>query len=65
LPTLRNFTPVLIDDSTLEIPVRRNQPIDSLFAEFAAKNISILNIREKTNRLEQLFLDLTGKAEVQ
>jgi ABC-2 type transport system ATP-binding protein len=64
LPTLRNFTPVLIDDSTLEIPVRRSQPIDSLFAEFAAKKISILNIREKTNRLEQLFLDLTGKAEV-
>lgn len=60
-PTLKLFAPNRIDDYTLEIPVRRGQPISALFAEFAAKKIAIANIREKTNRLEQLFLDLTQK----
>lgn len=60
IPALKRFTAVRVDDHTLEIPVRRGQPISALFAEFAAKKIAIANIREKTNRLEQLFLDLTG-----
>lgn len=60
-PQLRNFAVSRIDDYTLEIPVRRTQPISLLFAEFARKRIAVRNIREKTNRLEQLFLDLTNK----
>lgn len=63
-PALRHFTAKLMDPYTLEIPVKRSQPISALFAEFAAKKIAVKNIREKTNRLEQLFLELTGKADV-
>lgn len=62
MPALKNFTAARVDDYTLEIPVKRGQPISALFAEFARKKIAVTNIREKTNRLEQLFLDLTGKA---
>lgn len=60
-PKLRHFTASKVDDYTLEIPVKRNQPISALFGEFAAKKIGVRNVREKTNRLEQLFLELTGK----
>jgi ABC-2 type transport system ATP-binding protein len=63
-PALKHFTATRVDDYTLEIPVKRGQPMNALFAEFATKKIAVANIREKTNRLEQLFLDLTGKAEV-
>lgn len=59
-PALKRFAATRIDDYTLEVPVKRGQPINALFAEFAAKKIAVANIREKTNRLEQLFLDLTG-----
>ncbi len=61
-PRLRHFQPVRIDDSTLEITVSRKQPMNALFADLSARKIAIRSVREKTNRLEQLFLELTGKA---
>ncbi|MFZ5628091.1 MAG: ATP-binding cassette domain-containing protein [Spirochaetota bacterium] len=61
-PRLPNFQAVRKDDYTLEITVKRNQPMNNLFKAFSAKKIGIRSVREKTNRLEQLFLELTGKA---
>jgi len=61
-PLLKSFTASRIDDYTLEIPVKSKQPISTLFGEFASKKIAVKNIREKTNRLEQLFLELTSGA---
>ncbi|HMV35947.1 MAG TPA: ABC transporter ATP-binding protein [Turneriella sp.] len=61
-PRLSHFQPVRTDNTTLEITVKRNQPMNALFADFSAKKIGIRSVREKTNRLEQLFLELTGKA---
>ena len=49
------------DDLTLEVTVKRHQPMNGIFAALSAKKIAIRNIREKTNRLEQLFLELTAK----
>ncbi len=60
-PSLKNFAAHRIDELTLEITVKKGQPINALFAEFAAKRIAVRNIKEKTNRLEKLFLDLTQK----
>lgn len=61
-PRLQSFQAVRKDDYTLEITVKRNQPMNTLFAAFSARKIGIRSVREKTNRLEQLFLELTGKA---
>jgi len=55
------FQAVRRDDYTLEITLRRNQPMNALFTAFNARKIGIRSVREKTNRLEQLFLELTGK----
>ncbi|MBS0618914.1 MAG: ABC transporter ATP-binding protein [Spirochaetes bacterium] len=60
-PQLKHFAPTLVDAHTLEIAVKRHQPMNALFAELTAKRIAVANIREKTNRLEQLFLELTTK----
>jgi ABC-2 type transport system ATP-binding protein len=62
IPRLKKFHPVRKDDYTLEITVSRNQPMNALFAAFSARKIGIRSVREKTNRLEQLFLELTAKA---
>jgi ABC-2 type transport system ATP-binding protein len=62
LPKLKNFRLLRIDDSTFEVTIRHNQSINALFAELSARKILIRSIREKSNRLEQLFLELTGKA---
>lgn len=61
VPSLKNFAAHRIDELTLEITVKKGQPINALFAEFAAKKLAVRNIKEKTNRLEKLFLDLTQK----
>jgi len=61
VPSLKNFAAHRIDELTLEITVKKGQPINALFAELAAKKLAVRNIKEKTNRLEKLFLDLTQK----
>lgn len=62
-PQISRFPGVRVDDYTIEVTIRRNQPMNALFAAFSAKRIGIRSVREKTNRLEQLFLELTARAE--
>ena len=61
IPAMRDFAVSKVDDLTLEVTVKKNQPMNGIFAALTAKKIAIRNIREKTNRLEQLFLELTAK----
>ncbi|MBL8032366.1 MAG: ABC transporter ATP-binding protein [Leptospiraceae bacterium] len=60
-PVIKGFATVLKDEHTLEITVKNHQPMNSVFTALTARKIAIRNIREKTNRLEQLFLELTAK----
>ncbi|MDA8561954.1 ABC transporter ATP-binding protein, partial [Gammaproteobacteria bacterium] len=47
-----------IDHTTFEIDVSKNQNFNNLFKLFDEKDISIKSIRNKTNRLEELFVRL-------
>jgi ABC-2 type transport system ATP-binding protein len=51
----------LIDETTLEIEVRREQSINVVFAELSATGIEVMSMRNKANRLEELFLDLVER----
>ena len=51
----------LIEPTTLEIDLDRKYKINSLFEQFNRKNISIAGMRNKTNRLEELFVKLLSK----
>ena len=63
-PTLAGFVARLTDDRTLEVEVTRETSINSLFATLSAQNINVVSLRNKTNRLEELFIRLVGnKAE--
>ncbi|MCW8917347.1 MAG: ABC transporter ATP-binding protein [Gammaproteobacteria bacterium] len=53
----------LIDETTLEIEIRREQSINVVFAEFTALGIEVLSMRNKANRLEELFLGLVERGE--
>lgn len=61
LPVSSNFKATLIDDSTIEIEVARKDNINDVFNFFSSHNIHICSMRNKTNRLEKLFLDLLEK----
>lgn len=50
-----------VDDETLEVNVLRGHHMNELFDYFSAQQIKVASLRNKTNRLEELFLDLTKK----
>ncbi len=52
----------MVDEHTLEVEVAKQQGINALFAALSARNIQVLSLRNKTNRLEQLFLHLVANS---
>ncbi|MGP1923452.1 MAG: ABC transporter ATP-binding protein [Arsenophonus sp. NEOnobi-MAG3] len=51
----------LLDTSTLEVDVLRDQGLNGLFSQFSEQGIQITSMRNKVNRLEELFVDLMNK----
>lgn len=50
-----------LDESTIEVEVKRKQGLNSLFAQLAAQYIEVLSMRNKSNRLEELFMNMAEK----
>jgi ABC-2 type transport system ATP-binding protein len=61
LPRLENYHARFIDETTIEIDVRRHQSINDLFNLLTAQNFIISSMRNKTNRLEELFINLISE----
>ena len=57
---LNDYEYQLIDDLTLEIKILHNQGLNDVFTQLNEQNIKILSMRNKANRLEELFVRLTG-----
>ncbi len=62
-PIVDGFDFTRPDESTLEVSFHRNTSLNQLFIELLKQGIEVMSLRNKTNRLEELFLDLvnTGK----
>ena len=60
VPKLNGFSASLVDEHTLEVEVSRGANITDLFAELSLQNIAVSSLRNKTNRLEELFIRLVG-----
>ncbi|MFH1408321.1 MAG: ABC transporter ATP-binding protein [Nanoarchaeota archaeon] len=58
VPPLKDHAIKKIDETTIEVELHRNQDISRVFKHLHEHNIKILSLRNKTNRLEELFLDL-------
>lgn len=61
LPQLEAYPASLIDENTLEIQIKKNDSLNTLFQILTKLEIEVLSMRNKSNRLEQLFLDLVKK----
>jgi ABC-2 type transport system ATP-binding protein len=57
-PPLDGYELLLSDELTLEVQIKRGQSINELVRLLNEKNILIASMRNKTNRLEELFLHL-------
>lgn len=58
LPDLHPFTAVLLDSNQIEMRVDNHYSLNDIFAVFERHGIRIHSMRNKTNRLEELFMDL-------
>ncbi len=54
---LAGFSPVRIDNHSLEVSVERGR-MNDLFVALNSQNIHVISMRNKTNRLEQLFVSM-------
>jgi ABC-2 type transport system ATP-binding protein len=61
LPVLPDYVCRFIDDTTLEVELHQSQSLNSLFSELDKFNISVISMRNKTNRLEELFVRLISE----
>ena len=57
-PQLTGFTAVLSDAHTLEIEMTKAQSLNDIFAQLSAQGIAVNSMRNKVNRLEELFIRL-------
>jgi ABC-2 type transport system ATP-binding protein len=60
-PQLLGYATKLLDSHTLEVQVDKSMGITALFTQLAQQNIEVLSLRNKTNRLEELFVSLVEK----
>lgn len=60
LPHLDGMTLVALDDHTLTLEMPRSQDLNGVFAALNGAGIRVRSMRNQSNRLEELFMRLTG-----
>jgi ABC-2 type transport system ATP-binding protein len=61
-PELPGYQLSLVDETTLEVAVQREQSMNGLFELLSQQGIDVISMRNKQNRLEQLFIDLVNRS---
>ncbi len=62
-PAINGYALRRLDDFTLEVDVAKEAGINALFQQLSVRGIEVSSLRNKTNRLEELFLSLVDKQE--
>lgn len=62
-PVLKGYEVKLLDPTTLEIAVPKTQSVNELFDLLSKQKINVISLRNKTSRLEEMFLKLTRAKE--
>ncbi len=63
LPTFPGYAVTQTDPTTLEVEIRREQSMNELFGLLTEKGIRVISMRNKVNRLEELFVRLVENSE--
>jgi ABC-2 type transport system ATP-binding protein len=61
-PTVNGFEIAQIDSNSFEVTLDKNQDVNEVFTLLDEQGIKIKSMRNKTNRLEQLFVSLVRKS---
>ncbi|MGA8708265.1 MAG: ABC transporter ATP-binding protein [Steroidobacteraceae bacterium] len=57
-PSVAGFTVRRVDEHTLEADIAKEQNLNGLFDQLSVQNIEIVSMRNKVNRLEEIFMRL-------
>jgi len=58
---LQNYSFNMVDNHTLEVDLSKNQNMNDVFSQLTAQGVEVLSMRNKSNRLEALFVSLIDK----
>ena len=61
VPRLDNYEMLLREDNDLEVAIEPSHNLNDLFRQLNERNITVVSMRNKTNRLEELFMGLIEK----
>ena len=62
-PRLEGYGIALVDDHTLEVETAKEQNLNDVFGRLSSLGIEVLSMRNKVNRLEEIFMRLVEKRE--
>jgi ABC-2 type transport system ATP-binding protein len=60
-PIITDYPVTLVDSHSIEIEVLKTQSINEVFVALSDQNIDVISMRNKSNRLEELFFDMVEK----
>jgi ABC-2 type transport system ATP-binding protein len=59
-PSLPGYVVTLVDDHTLEVEVGKERTLNDIFVRLSAQGVDVVSMRNKVNRLEELFMRLVA-----
>ena len=59
---LAGFEYRLLDDHTLEVDVEKTEGLNPVFTQLSDQGVQVMSMRNKSNRLEELFVRLVESA---
>lgn len=57
---LADYHPKLLDENTLEVCLQQDRGMNQMFADLSSAGIQVSGLRNKQNRLEQLFIEMVS-----
>ena len=60
-PGLERFDARLRDDGDIEVAIGPERTLNDLFSTLTAQNMTVVSLRNKANRLEELFMSLVDR----
>ena len=60
-PSISNFQISLEDSNTLNVAIKKDQSINHLFDQLSEQGITVSSMRNESNRLEEMFIEMIKK----
>ncbi|MGC4029037.1 MAG: ABC transporter ATP-binding protein [Steroidobacteraceae bacterium] len=57
-PVLEGYRTAFVDDHTIEVEMSKEQSLNDIFMRLSGQGIEVLSMRNKVNRLEEMFMRL-------